>query len=138
MAASGSRRRGLTTSRPFTGIATHPGNTHTQPIMEAGLPGMAEASIKAGNGKPRRGVRTTAAPSVASAGVVGPDGVVRAPQPFRGRLLDAKQIAGEVFCGHVSPEWVRRNVPDKIPLGHSTVVWYEYDVLDYIHNLKEA
>jgi hypothetical protein len=59
-------------------------------------------------------------------------------QPYRGRLLNAKQIAEELFCGHVSPEWVRRNVPGKITLGHSTVVWYEFDVHDFIHNLKEV
>ena len=67
-----------------------------------------------------------------------PDLASSLPRPFRGRLLDAKQIAAELFYDHVSPEWVRRNVPDKISLGHSTVVWYEFDVLDYINNLKEA
>ena len=35
------------------------------------------------------------------------------------------------LCG-VSPEWVKRNMPHKVTLGHSTVRWYEYDVLEWL------
>jgi hypothetical protein len=55
-----------------------------------------------------------------------------APPPDRGRLLTAEQVAAELFSGTVSPAWVRRHVPHKIVLGHSTVRWYELDVLEWI------
>jgi hypothetical protein len=55
-----------------------------------------------------------------------------APPPNRGRLMTAAQVAAELFCGTVSGAWVRRNVPYKIVLGHSTVRWWERDVLDWI------
>ena len=48
------------------------------------------------------------------------------PPPDRGRLLTAQQVAELV--GAVSPAWVRRNMPHKLQLGHSTVRWYEQDV----------
>ena len=56
------------------------------------------------------------------------------PEPplDRGRLMNAKQVAAELFNGQVSAAWVRRNLPGKIVLGHSTVVWREYDVRDWI------
>ena len=60
-----------------------------------------------------------------------------APQERNQRLMNAKQIAQEIFNRHVSPEWVRRNVPGKIRLGHSTVMWYERDVIDWIEGLRE-
>ncbi len=50
----------------------------------------------------------------------------------RGRLLKAPQIAAELFHGTVSAAWVRRVVPGKLRLGHSTVCWYECDVLAWI------
>jgi predicted DNA-binding transcriptional regulator AlpA len=44
------------------------------------------------------------------------------------RLLKASQVASELFSGTVSATWVKRNVPGKLRLGHSTVVWAEQDV----------
>ncbi len=55
----------------------------------------------------------------------------------RGRLLTARQVTTKVFEGSVSAEWVRRNVPGKITLGHSTVRWYENDVRAWIDSRKE-
>ncbi|HXL33683.1 MAG TPA: hypothetical protein VN953_02065 [Gemmatimonadales bacterium] len=52
--------------------------------------------------------------------------------PDRGRLLTAAQVAAEVFSGTVSPAWVRRHVPHKVVLGHSTVRWYELDVRAWV------
>ncbi len=52
------------------------------------------------------------------------------PPPDRGKLLTAQQVA-EVIGG-VSAAWVRRHVPHKVRLGHSTCRWYEYDVLGWI------
>ena len=48
--------------------------------------------------------------------------------PHRGRLLTAAQVAELLFSSTVSAAWVRRNVPHKVVLGHSTVRWYEADV----------
>jgi len=50
------------------------------------------------------------------------------PPPDRGRLLTAQQVAAELLGGTVSPAWVRRHVPHKLTLGHSTVRWFELDV----------
>jgi hypothetical protein len=58
--------------------------------------------------------------------------VFASPPPDRGRLLTAAQVAAELFNQTVSPTWVRRNVPFKIVLGHSTVRWYEVDVRTWL------
>lgn len=64
---------------------------------------------------------------------IGPPSAEPLPAPpARGRLLTAEQVAAELFCGTVSPAWVRRVVPNKIVLGHSTVRWLELDVLAFI------
>ena len=55
--------------------------------------------------------------------------------PGRGRLLTPGQVA-EVIGG-VSTAWVRRNVPHKIRLGHSTVRWYEADVHEWLGSRRE-
>jgi hypothetical protein len=55
-----------------------------------------------------------------------------APPPPRGRLLTAAQIASDLFTGTVSPTWVRRRVPHRLRLGHSTVRWFEADVLAWL------
>ena len=55
----------------------------------------------------------------------------------RGRLLNAKQVAQVIFGGHVSPEWVRRNVPGKLDFGHSTKLWWELDVYEYAESRRE-
>lgn len=56
---------------------------------------------------------------------------VQSPQD-RGGLLTAAQVAAELFSGTVSAAWVRRNVPQKVVLGHSTVRWYVADVQAWI------
>ena len=54
----------------------------------------------------------------------------------RGRpLLDATQVAE--LIGKVSPEWVRRNVPGKLDLGHSTKRWFEADILAWLESQRE-
>jgi predicted DNA-binding transcriptional regulator AlpA len=59
--------------------------------------------------------------------VLRPAGPVE-PPTNRGRLLNAAQVAAELLGGTVSPAWVRRHVPAKLVLGHSTVRWFETDV----------
>ncbi len=53
----------------------------------------------------------------------------------RGRLLDANQVAQ--LIGGVTPEWVRRCVPRKRKLGHSTVRWWEADVQQWVDTRAE-
>lgn len=60
------------------------------------------------------------------------------PSPDRGRLMTAQEIAREIFRGNVSPEWVRRKLPKKIDLGHSTKAWWESDVIEYIESRKDV
>ena len=60
------------------------------------------------------------------------------PPVDRGRLLTADQVAAELFNGSVSAAWVRRNVPHKVVLGHSTVRWYAGDVQEWIHTLRAS
>jgi hypothetical protein len=50
------------------------------------------------------------------------------PPPSRGRLLTPDQVALEKFGGHVTAQWVRRNVRPLVRLGHRTVLLYELDV----------
>jgi hypothetical protein len=52
----------------------------------------------------------------------------------RGRLMNGKQIAENIFNNTVSSQWVRRNVaPEKkITLGRSTVMWWERDVIAWL------
>ncbi len=54
------------------------------------------------------------------------------PPADRGRLLTAAQVAAELFNDTVSAAWVRRNIPHKVVLGHSTVRWYAADVQAWI------
>ena len=56
--------------------------------------------------------------------------------PDRGRLLTASAVADLV--GGVSTAWVRRHVPHKLPLGHSTVRWYETDVRAWLEERRPA
>lgn len=53
----------------------------------------------------------------------------------RGRLLTAQQIATEIFNMPSRERWVRQTVAPakKIRLGHSSVFWWEQDVLDWIN-----
>lgn len=54
------------------------------------------------------------------------------PPADRGRLLTAAQVAAELFTDTVSAAWVRRNIPHKVVLGHSTVRWYAADVQAWV------
>lgn len=56
------------------------------------------------------------------------------PPPDRGRLMTPDEVAD--LIGDVSPEWVRRNVPHKLDLGHNTKRWWEYDVRDWLEELR--
>jgi predicted DNA-binding transcriptional regulator AlpA len=52
----------------------------------------------------------------------------------RGRLLSADEVAR--LIGEVSSAWVRRHVPHKLTLGHSTVRWYEGDVRAWLERCR--
>ena len=56
----------------------------------------------------------------------------------RGRLMTAHEVSREIFGSYRPPEWVRRNVPGKISFGHSTVMWYQKDVIEWIKSLREG
>ena len=60
-----------------------------------------------------------------------------APPPSRGRLMCAEEVAA-LIGGKTSPAWVRRNVPYKLELGHSTVRWFEADVLAWLEERRRA
>jgi hypothetical protein len=60
------------------------------------------------------------------------------PPPPRGRLLSAEQVAMELLHGSVGPAWVRRHVPHGVRLGHSTVRWFEADVVWWIEARRRA
>lgn len=59
----------------------------------------------------------------------------RASAGPRGRLLNAQQIATEIFNTPSRERWVKQTVAPakKIKLGHSSVFWWEQDVLDRIN-----
>jgi len=53
--------------------------------------------------------------------------------PDRGRLLDADEVAREIFCGKVTARWVTRNVQaGKVKLGHVKRAWWEADVRSWL------
>jgi predicted DNA-binding transcriptional regulator AlpA len=58
------------------------------------------------------------------------------PPPNRGPLLDPEQVAD--LIGGVSASWVRRNVPFKLTLGHSTVRWFEHDIHRWLEERRNA
>jgi hypothetical protein len=58
---------------------------------------------------------------------------VEAP-PDRGDLLDAAGVAA--LIPGVSAAWVRRHVPHKVTLGHSTVRWFEGDVRAWLESRR--
>ena len=60
------------------------------------------------------------------------------PPTHRGRLLTAAQVADLLFSGTVSAVWIRRNVPHKLVLGHSTVRWFEFDVQAWITSQRST
>jgi len=55
---------------------------------------------------------------------------------MKGALLTAEQVAQRI--GSVSQAWVRRNVPYKVQLGHSTVRWFEEDVERWLEELRPS
>ena len=57
----------------------------------------------------------------------------RSEPPYRGKLMNAIQV-GEMIGR--KDDWVRKHVPRKMTLGHSTVRWYEHDVLDWLEQLR--
>ncbi len=60
------------------------------------------------------------------------------PPPDRGRLMNAEDIAGKLLGGHVKACWVRRHVPGKMTMGHRTVFWWEFEVIEWINSTKEG
>lgn len=61
----------------------------------------------------------------------------------RGPLMTAQQIVRDFFTPTdgpplVSDKWVRANVPGKIRLSYSKVVWYRDDVVAFIDSRKAA
>lgn len=58
-----------------------------------------------------------------------------APPPDRGRLFTPAQVA-ELIGGGVSVAWVRRHVPHKLTLGHSTVRWFEADLRVWLESRR--
>lgn len=60
--------------------------------------------------------------------------------PDRGPLMTPEEVAQDpaLFRGKVSAQWVRRNVRPKVRLGHSTVMLYRSDVLDWIESRREG
>ncbi len=65
------------------------------------------------------------------------DSAVQIPQP-RGPLMNARDVASQLFSGKVSSKWVKQNVPNRVKLGHSTVLWYRDDVLAFIEQQREV
>ena len=49
-------------------------------------------------------------------------------------MLTPLEVADIV--GGVSEAWVRRSVPHKVTVGHSTVRWYELDVRQWLDELR--
>lgn len=60
------------------------------------------------------------------------------PPPDRGPLMKPEAVAAELFGGHVTAQWVRRNVRPKVRLGHSTVLFYRRDVEAWIEARRKG
>lgn len=65
-------------------------------------------------------------------------------RPPRGPVVDAAWIVRHY---HTDPDsgkptrtekWVRQTVPNKMRLGHSTVGWFQDDVVDYYEKMRRA
>lgn len=60
------------------------------------------------------------------------------PPPDRGRLLSADQVASDLFYGHVTAAWVKRNVrAGRFRVGHRTIAWFEHDVRAWIASHRQ-
>ena len=61
------------------------------------------------------------------------------PPPNVGRLLDAGEVAREIFNSKVSPAWVRTKLKaGRTKLGHRTVVWAENPVRAWLEKQVDA
>lgn len=56
----------------------------------------------------------------------------------RGRVLSARQIATEFFDDARKEKWVRKILAParRMRLGHSTVRWYERDVIEWLDDQR--
>jgi hypothetical protein len=60
-------------------------------------------------------------------------GQIPKPPPDYGRLMNAEEVAAELFDGAVSVSWVKKHLQaGRVRLGHSTVRWYEKPVREWI------
>jgi hypothetical protein len=57
------------------------------------------------------------------------------------RLMNAEQVAKEVFGGTVTADWVKRNLcgphTGRVKLGHKTIRWNRPTVEAYVARLEE-
>ena len=62
-----------------------------------------------------------------------PAGQIPEPPPDYGRLMNAEEVAAELFDGQVTSRWVKTNVrAGRVQLGYSTVRWFEKPVRAWI------
>jgi predicted DNA-binding transcriptional regulator AlpA len=92
--------------------------------------------VESGSGMGDDKTRSSRNPEIESSMTTLPFPAPLGPPPNRGRLLTPAQVAE--LIGGLSPAWVRRNVPYKVCLGHSTVRWYENDVRAWLESRREA
>lgn len=55
----------------------------------------------------------------------------------RGPMMNAAQIAAELYSGQVDGPWVLANVPGRMKFGHRTVLWYRDDVIAHIEKVRK-
>ena len=61
------------------------------------------------------------------------------PKPLDGLYLTAQQIVDVFFAGTgITHQWVKRNVPGKVRLGHRTVAWRRAAVLEWLLKREEG
>jgi hypothetical protein len=53
-------------------------------------------------------------------------------------MMNAREIAADLFAGKVTARWVRDTVPGKMTFARSTVLWYRDDVLAWIDEQRGA
>ena len=62
-----------------------------------------------------------------------PTGQIPDPPPDHGRLMNAEEVAAELFDGQVTYRWVKTNIhAGRVRLGYSTVRWFEKPVRAWI------
>jgi predicted DNA-binding transcriptional regulator AlpA len=57
------------------------------------------------------------------------------PPPDRGRWLTVDDVRA-LLGNQVSRDWVCRNVPHKLKVGHRTVGWFLHDVLRWLESKR--